>query len=163
MKSNFKFLLISAFLILLSSADLEAQKKNRLIQKADKLFQSELYFEANELYKKGYKKTKNKAIKAEVLFKQAECYRLTSKYKQASNFYKKSIKAKYNNSNPIAIYYYADMLMRLDNYEKALEQFKKYSKKVPNDNKVQRKILSCEYSINWKNNPTRYDISKNFS
>ena len=111
-----------------------------------------MYWDANELYKKGYKKTKNKAIKAEVLFKQAECYRLTAKYKQASNFYKKSIKAKYNNSNPIAIYYYADMLMRLANdvgYEKALEQFKKYSKKVPNDNKVQRKILSCEYSINW--------------
>ena len=44
--------------------------------------------------------------------------------------------------------------------EKALEQFKKYSKKVPNDNKVQRKILSCEYSINWIKNPTRYDVSK---
>ena len=160
MKSNFKFLLFSAFLILLTSGDLEAQRKNRLIQKADKLFQSELYFDANELYKKGYKKTKNKAIKAEVLFKQAECYRYTSKYKQASNFYKKSIKAKYNNSNPIAIYHYADMLMRLGNYEKALEQFKKYSKKVPNDNKVKRKILSCEYSVNWINNPTRYDISK---
>ena len=164
MKSNFKFLLFSVFFILLSSADLEAQKKNRLIQKADKLFQSELYWDANELYKKGYKKTKNKAIKAEVLFKQAECYRQTGKYKQASNFYKKSIKAKYNNSNPIAIYYYADMLMRLANdvagYEKALEQFKKYLKKVPNDNKVQRKILSCEYSINWRKNPTRYDISK---
>ena len=33
-------------------------------------------------------------------------------------------------------------------------------KKVPNDTKVQRKILSCEYSINWRKKLFRYDISK---
>ena len=160
MKINFKFLLFSVFLILFSSSDLDAQRKNRVTQKADKAFEAELYFEASELYKKGYKKTKNKAIKAEILYKQAECYRFSGKFKKAANFYKKAIKAKYNNSNPIAILRYADMLMMVGNYEKALEQYTKYSKKVPTDTKAEKGIKSCEFAINWINNPTRYLISK---
>ena len=160
MKINFKFILFSVFLILFSSSDLDAQRKNRVTQKADKAFEAEMYFEASELYKKGYKKTKNKAIKAEILFKQAECYRFSGKFKKAANFYKKSIKAKYNNSNPIAILRYADMLMMLGNYEKALVQYKKYSKKVPTDTKAEKGMKSCEFAINWINNPTRYLISK---
>tara|TARA_B000000532_G_scaffold244219_1_gene243157 strand:- start:3514 stop:5556 length:2043 start_codon:yes stop_codon:yes gene_type:complete len=145
---------------LFSSSDLDAQKKNRVTQKADRAFESEMYFEASELYKKGYKKTKNKAIKAEILYKQAECYRFTGKFKKAANFYKKAVKAKFNNSNPIAILRYADMLMMVGNYEKALDQYKKYSKKVPTDTKAEKGIKSCEFAINWINNPTRYLISK---
>ena len=160
MKINFKFLLFSVFLILFSSNDLDAQRKNRVTQKADKAFEAEMYFEASELYKKGYKKTKNKAIKAEILYKQAECYRFSGKFKKAANFYKKAIKAKYNNSNPIAILRYADMLMMVGNYEKALEQYKKYSKKVPTDTKAEKGMKSCQFAINWMNNPTRYLISK---
>ena len=128
MKINHKFLILSVFLILFSSSDMLSQKKNRVTQKADRAFDAEMYFEASELYKKGYKKTKNKAIKAEILFKQAECYRFSGKFKKAANFYKKAVKAKYNNSNPIAILRFADMLMMVGNYEKSLEQYKKYAK-----------------------------------
>ena len=160
MKNNSKFLILSLVLVLFSTISLEAQRKNRVIQKADQAFDAEMYFEASELYKKGYNKTKNKAIKAEILFKQAECYRYSSKFKNAANFYKKSIKAKYDNSNPIAIYWYAEMLMTNGNYEKALEQFKKYSKKVPTDIKSQKGLKSCQFAIDWMADPTRYVIGK---
>ena len=160
MKINHKFLILSVFLILFSSSDVLSQKKNRVTQKADRAFDAEMYFEASELYKKGYKKTKNKAIKAEILYKQAECYRFSGKFKKAANFYKKAVKAKYNNSNPIAILRFADMLMMVGNYEKALEQYKKYSKKVPTDTKAEKGIKSCEFAINWLQNPTRYIIGK---
>jgi hypothetical protein len=73
MKINYKFLIYSLIFSLFISNTLQAQRKNRVTQKADKAFDAEMYFEASELYKKGYKKTKNKAIKAEILFKQAEC------------------------------------------------------------------------------------------
>ena len=92
MKSNFKFLLFSVFLILLSSADLEAQRKNRLIQKADKLFQSELYWDANELYKKGYKKTKNKASRLKYYLNKRNVTDLQVSLNRHLT-YKKSIKA----------------------------------------------------------------------
>ena len=131
MKINYKFLIFSFIFSLFISNTLEAQRKNRVTQKADKAFDAEMYFEASELYKKGYKKTKNKAIKAEILFKQAECYRLSSKYKKAAPFYKKAIKAKYDNGNPIAILRFADMLMINGNLEKALIQYQNYQKKSP--------------------------------
>ena len=41
-----------------------------------------------------------------------------------------------------------------------MEQYKKYSKKVPTDTKAEKGIKSCEFAINWINNPTRYLISK---
>jgi peptidoglycan-associated lipoprotein len=158
MKNNYKFLILSLILVLFSVDSLQAQRKNRVIQKADKAFDAEMYFEASELYKKGYKKTKNKAIKSEILFKQAECYRYSSRFKQASIFYKKAVKAKYDNSNPIAIYWYAKMLMANGNYEKALVQFKKYFKKVPTDTKAEKGLKSCQFAIDWTSNPTRYDV-----
>ena len=160
MKNNYKFLILSLVLVLFSINSLQAQRKSRVIQKADKAFDAEMYFEAAELYKKGYKKTKNKAIKAEILYKQAECCRYQSKFKKAANFYKKAIKAKYDNGNAISIYWYAKMLMANGNYEKALEQFKKYSKKVPTDDLGEKELLSCQFAIDWTANPTRYIISK---
>ena len=160
MKINYKFLIFSLILTLFSTSSLLAQRKSRVVQKADKAFAAEMYFEAAELYKKGYKKTKNKAIKAEILFQQAECYRLFGKFKKAANFYKKAIKSKYDNGNAIAILRYAEMLMVNGNYEKALEQYKKYSKKAPTDTKAEKGIKSCQFAINWEANPTRYVISK---
>ncbi|MBE51396.1 MAG: hypothetical protein CMP51_06885 [Flavobacteriales bacterium] len=158
---NLLFSIFLSFLFLtFFSSDLLAQKKNRSIQKADRAFDAELYFEANELYKKGEKKTKNRAIKAEIYFKRGECYRLSGKYKQAVNFYKKAVKSKYNNADAIAILRLADMLMINANYEQALKQYVKYSKKVPTDNKGQIGIKSCEFAMEWVNSPTRYEIDK---
>ena len=160
MKINYKFLIFSLILTLFSTSSLLAQRKSRVVQKADKAFAAEMYFEAAELYKKGYKKTKNKAIKAEILFQQAECYRLFGKFKKAANFYKKAIKSKYDNGNAIAILRYAEMLMINGSYEKSLVQYEKYSKKAPNDTKAEKGIKSCQFAINWEANPTRYVISK---
>ena len=160
MKINYKFLIFSLIFSLFISNSLQAQRKNRVTQKADKAFDAEMYFEASELYKKGYKKTKNKAIKAEILFKQAECYRLSSKYKKAAPFYKKAIKAKYDNGNPIAILRFADMLMINGDLEKALIQYQKYQKKVPKDTKAEKGIKSCEYALSWTTSPTRHVIAK---
>ena len=160
MKINYKFLIFSLIFSFFISNSLQAQRKNRVTQKADKAFDAEMYFEASELYKKGYKKTKNKAIKAEILFKQAECYRLSSKYKKAAPFYKKAIKAKYDNGNPIAILRFADMLMINGDLEKALIQYQKYQKKVPKDTKAEKGIKSCEYALSWITSPTRHVIAK---
>jgi peptidoglycan-associated lipoprotein len=159
MKINYKFLIFSLIFSFFISNSLQAQRKNRVTKKADDAFAAEMYFEASELYKKGYKKTKNKAIKSEIQFKQAECYRYQNKYKKAALGYKKAIKANYDNGNPIAIYWYAKMLMSNGNYEKALEQFKKYQKKSPKDKRAEASIISCQFAINWLENPTRYAIA----
>ena len=160
MKNKFSFLILSLALIFICPNFVLAQKKNRITQKADQAFDVQMYYEASELYKKAFDRTKNKAIKSEILFKRAECYRLMSKTKLAANFYKKAINAKYNNSDAIAILRYAEMLMANGNYEKALVQFQKYSKKVPTDTKGEKGIKSCEYAIEWLETPTRYVVEK---
>ena len=63
--------------------------------KADRAFELEEYFKAAELYKKAYQKTKNRAVKAEIIFKQAECYRPSGNTDRAESYYKRAIKAKY--------------------------------------------------------------------
>ena len=63
MKNVSKCLILSLLLSFFFTTSLLAQKKNRVTQKADQAFDAEMYFEASELYKKGYKKTKNKAKK----------------------------------------------------------------------------------------------------
>ena len=79
--------------VMSSSAVVHAQDlKNRRLIKADLAFDNEQYFVAAELYKKAYKKTKNRALKAEIIFKQAECYRKSLNYKRASSYYKRAIK-----------------------------------------------------------------------
>ncbi len=160
MKINFRLIIFSLILLLVFSTNLEAQRKNRVTNKADDAFNNEMYFEASELYKKAFKKTKNKMIKAEILFRQGECYRLIGKYKKAANFYKKSIKAEYDNGNPIGLLRLAEMLMILGNYEAALLNFNRYYKKVPTDIIAQKGIKSCEMAIEWLNSPTQYKIRK---
>ena len=107
---------------------------NSKTKKADKAFALEQYSKAAELYKKAYSKTKDKALKAEITFKQAECYRLTGvdrDAKRAESYYKRAIKAKY----PDVIVYlrYADILTKNAKYAEALEQYRRYVKLNPTD------------------------------
>ena len=95
MKKLLRLLTVSIFILTLSPSEAFSQKKDRKIKKADYAFSLEEYSKAAELYKKAYKKTKNRALKVEIIFKQAECYRLSGQIKRAQNYYKRAIKAKY--------------------------------------------------------------------
>ena len=97
MKKILRLLAVFVFLFAVTSSDVYAQKKSRKMKKADFAFSLEEYSKAAELYKKAYKKTKNRAIKAEIIFKQAECYRMSGNIKRAESYYKRAIKAKYPN------------------------------------------------------------------
>ena len=80
MKRILRLFAILIFLFSLANTEVYAQKKSRKMLKADKAFNLEQYVKAAELYKKAYQKTKIRAIKAEIIFKQAECYPYVRKY-----------------------------------------------------------------------------------
>ena len=94
MKRILRLLTIFIFLFSLAETEVYAQNKSRKMKKADLAFSLEEYSKAAELYKKAYQKTKNRAIKAEIIFKQAECYRMSGNIKRAQSYYKRAIKAK---------------------------------------------------------------------
>ena len=130
---------------------------NSKTKKADKAFAVEEYNKAAELYKKAYSKTKNRALKAEITFKQAECYRLSGNTKRAESYYKRAVKTKY----PDVVVYlrYGDMLKKNAKYADALVQYKKYVKLNPTDIRGEKGVNSCQLAVDWEANPTRYKIA----
>ena len=129
-------------------------KKNKCLKKAEVAYEAENYHLAGDLFKKAYKKAKSKALKAEIIFKQAECYRLSGNSKRAETFYNRAIKAKY----PDVIVYlrHADMLRLAGEYDAAANRYRTYIKLNPSDVKGELGLKSCEFSLKWKENPTRY-------
>ena len=156
MKRISRLLAIFIFLLSLAQTEAYAQKKSRKMIKADKAFNLEQYVKAAELYKKAYQKTKIRAIKAEIIFKQAECYRMSGNVKRAESYYKRAIKAKY----PDVIVYlrYADVLRMQDDLAEAKIQYTKYIQLNPNDVNGEMGLKSCEFAVKWKDLPTRYKV-----
>ena len=151
-----RFTIVLFCVFSLTSLNVNAQKKNRKMVKADQAFTLEQYNKAAELYKKAYQSTKSRALKSEIIFKQAECYRFSGNIKRAESYYKRAVKAKY----PDVIVYlrYADVLRMNEKYEEAKVQYKKYIQLNPTDITGEMGLKSCDYSINWLANPTRYKV-----
>ncbi len=156
MKKLLRLFSLFLFLFITSQSDMYAQKKSRHMKKADQALTLERYSDAIKFYKKAYKKTKNRAVKVEIIFKQAECYRMLGKIKQAANYYKRSIKAKY----PDVIVYlrYADVLRMSGDFDDAVIQYKKYMQLNPNDVRGEMGMKSCDFALKWKDIPTRYQV-----
>ena len=156
MKKFLRLLAIFVFLFSLAQTEVYAQKKSRKMIKADNAFNLEQYVKAAELYKKAYQKTKNRAVKAEIIFKQAECYRMSGNNKRAESYYKRAIKAKY----PDVIVYlrYADILRIQDDLAEAKIQYTKYIQLNPTDVSGEMGLKSCDFALKWKDLPTRYKV-----
>jgi peptidoglycan-associated lipoprotein len=118
MKRVLRLLAIFLFLFSLAQTEVYAQKKSKKMIKADNAFNLEQYVKAAELYKKAYQKEKVRKNKAEIIFKQAECYRLSGNNKRAESYYKRAIKAKYQNAE--VYFFYAEVLRMQEDYEEAI-------------------------------------------
>ena len=156
MKYFINVVLLFCFLTFHSNNIYAQIKKSKSFKKAEVAFDAENYHLAGELFKKAYKKTKSKALKAEIIFKQAECFRLSLNTKRAATFYKRAIKAKYPD---VTVYLrYADMLRLAGEYDDAANQYMEYIKLNPSDVKGELGKKSCEFSLKWNANPTRYIV-----
>jgi len=156
MKKILRLLAVLIFLLTASQSDVYAQKKSRKMRKADMAFSLEEYSKAAELYKKAYKKTKNRAVKAEIIFKQAECYRMSGNVKRAESYYKRAIKAKYPD---VTVYLrYADVLRMQGELDEAVVQYTKYIQLNPTDVRGEMGLKSCNFALKWKDLPTRYKV-----
>lgn len=166
-------LLVFCIFLFTTQAEVYAQKQSRSLRKANEAFALEKYSDAVELYKKAYKKTKNRAVKASIIFKQAECLRMSSKIKRAASYYKRAIKAKY--PDVIVHLKYADVLRMQGNFDEATLQYTTYLEKCGmkkdeidklakddirkvNYIKGEMGLRSCQFALKWKDVPTRYKI-----
>jgi peptidoglycan-associated lipoprotein len=140
---------------LLLSTQTEAQKKSKT-DVADKAFSRAEYFNAIALYKKAYAKEKNKAVKAEILFKTAESYRMVNDMKEAESWYEKAVASNY--PDPIAKFRLAQTVKANGRYADAIVKFNEYKTSAPSDSRAQEAIQSCETAQGWKDKPLRIKV-----
>jgi peptidoglycan-associated lipoprotein len=149
--------IIIASVVVAMSAVSTANAQKNFKQEADNMFAGYQFNSAAELYKKAYAKEKRKDIKAEEIFKIAECYRNVHDTKQAESWYSKAIEAKY--PNPKAVLYLAEMMKANEKYAEAIVQYNAYKELAPGDKKGEEGAKSCELAQKWKDKPSRYAVA----
>lgn len=146
------------FLFCVFSIQMVAQRS--FLDDADKaLMQEEKYFEAIELYKKAYVKEQGRDVKAEIIFKIAEAYRLSDQAEQAEVWYDKSVIAQY--PDPIAKLRLAEMKMANGKYDEATVAFQKYVAVDPTDPRGKMGLESAEKAQSWMDSPENYIVEPN--
>lgn len=153
-----QILLFFILLIFVTSAEVSAQKRKS--DKAYASFAAGEYFDAIDLFKDAYSKTKkaDKTDRTELVFMIGECYRLTNDPKNAETWYKLAVKSSY--SKPEAEYWLAESLKKNGKYPLAIDEFKKYKQIAPSDARAEQEIRSCELAVDWLRAPEAYKVEE---
>ncbi len=139
---------------MIMSQNVLAQK--RKAERAYAAFSAGEYYEAIDLFKDAYTKTKEKEVKADLLFMVAECYRITNDSKNAETWYKKAVKAPF--IKPEAQLMYAETLKKNGKYDLAIPEFRSYKQIAPTDARADIGIRSCELANEWMAKPENYVV-----
>lgn len=150
-----KYLLILSFFTTFSNP---AFTQNKKISKAYATFDAGEYYTAIDQFKRAYQDVTDKKEKLHMAFYIAECYRKTDNAPQAALWYGKVIAKGYE--NPLSVLYYADALKMNQNYEEAKAQYLHYKELVPDDPRGSDGILSCDFALQWIDQPTGYQVDE---
>lgn len=151
----FAYLLI---LLLIAASSYPVSAQNKKAVKAYATFDAGEYHIAIDQFKDAYQKTTDKKEKLHMAFYIAECYRLTDNAPQAALWYGKVIAKDYE--NPLSVLYYADALKMNQNYEEAKAQYQRYKELVPDDPRGSDGILSCDFALQWIEQPSGYVVEE---
>ncbi len=133
----------------------EGQRKER-DSRANAAFEAGEYYEAIDLFKRAYSKISDKDRRAGIIFKIAECYRITGQPRQAALWYRKALQQDYQ--DPGLYLRYGQSLMRYERFEEAEEQFTIYNDLVPDDPRGDWGVESARVAQEWMSNPTGYIV-----
>src|SRR6056297_2084888 len=136
----------------------EASAQMRFYNEAEETFQAGQYYKAVDMYRNAYDKIQGKEIKAEIVFKIAECYRKTGQPRKAELWYRNAISKEYD--NPSIYLYHANALKTNEKFDEAIEAYKEYQKRVPDDPRGKMGVESCRKARQWKENPNGYKVSR---
>jgi peptidoglycan-associated lipoprotein len=150
------FLLTLFCLIIVTAPDAIAQKRKS--ERAYEFYNAGEYYEAIDHFKSSYSKSRDKALKEEMVYMVSECYRLINDPRNAEIWYKKAVRSSY--SKPEAQYWYADALKKNGKYQQAIDEFKKYKQLVPGDARADQQIRACELASEWLRNPEAYQVEE---
>lgn len=157
MKFLYKVGLFVLMLLIVSNTAI-AQRRN-YSQEADAAYNKYQYNVAAELYKKAYNKVKkNRVERNRILFRIAECYRLSGDNENALKQYQRLEKINYQKDSPIILMHLGDLMRMKKDYSEALKYYNLYKGLEKTDTVINFRIKSCELSSQWVNNPTRHEV-----
>ncbi len=132
--------------------------QKRKAERAYEAFRAGEYYEAIDFFKDAYAKTKEKEMKADLVFMVSECYRLVNDPRNAETWYKKAVKTQ--GVTPEAQLWLAETLKKAGKYPQAVDEFRKYKQLVPNDARADQGIRSCELALEWLRSPEAYIVTE---
>ena len=154
LKSKSSILLLLIALLALQSCGIKAR-----LAKADKRYALGEYAVAGDLYKSVYSRipSKNKPLRAEIAFKQGECYRLINHYR-AEQVYQNAVRNK--STNDTVYLRLAQMQQRNGKYADAAKSYTSYLEKHPEDELASNGLKATALAAEMKASPTRYLVKK---
>lgn len=134
------------------------------VRTANLAYRNENFCEGADLCIKAFKKIERKgrkalALKADMAFKTAECYRQTEFMEDAAEWYDKAVTLKYYETDPIVYFYYGEMLRAMGKFDDAKDKYKKFKELAPDDKRADIGIRSCEIHMDFKINKTRHVVT----
>ena len=154
LKSKSFVLLILLAVLTLQSCGIKAR-----LAKADKRYALGEYAVAGDLYKSVYSRipSKNKPLRAEIAFKQGECYRLINHYR-AEQVYQNAVRNK--STNDTVYLRLAQMQQRNGKYADAAKSYTSFLEKHPDDELALNGLQATALAAEMKASPTRYLVKK---
>jgi peptidoglycan-associated lipoprotein len=135
-----------------------ATAQGKKASKAYTTFNAGEYYVAVDQFKDAYQNTTDKKDKLNIAYHIAECYRRMDNSPQAALWFGKVVAKDYE--NPLSVLYYADALRMNQNYEEAKAQYQRYKELVPDDPRGSDGILSCDFSLQWMDQPSGYQVDE---
>ena len=142
--------------VFLSSCSVKQQ-----IKRADKKYEIGEYYKAAGIYRSAYPRvnvSKDRATKAYVAYRAADCYRLVNENDRAERYFSNAVRYKYKDST---VYLdYAEVLRKNKKPKDAIVNYDVYLQFQPNSLVAKNGKEAALQAVEWQKNPTRYKISK---
>lgn len=147
-------------LLIIIASGIDAQAQKRKAERAYAAFEAGEYYDAIDEFKDTYSRAKgaDKALRTELVFMIAECYRLINDPKNAETWYKLAVKS--STARPDAQYWLAQSLKKNGKYQQAVDELKKYKQIAPSDARADQEIRACELALEWQRNPEAYKVEE---
>ena len=151
-----KLLTLTYFTIII--ALLSGCSAKRILNKANKTYEIGEYDKASSYYRKALRRVKSQPQRAEIMFKQAECYRILSLNQFAANSYRAATYSKYPDS--ILYLRYAEVLADLGRTKEARDALEIYRTYDSTDIRIYNLRMSLDSASVWEKRPSRYIVNK---
>jgi len=148
------YLLLILVFTVLQSCGIKAR-----LEKANKRYALGEYAVAGDLYKSVYSRTpsKEKTKRAEIAFKQGECYRLINHYR-AEQVYMNAVRNK--STNDTVYLRLAQMQQRNGKYAEAAKSYTTFLQNHPDDELAKNGLEATALAAELKANLTRFAVKK---